>query len=352
MFLILISTLALSLNIAHAELFTRKVFAMGTELEVTLKDISRDQALLLSEDILKIVQNTEKRLSTWRSDSELSQLNSSKANSPFTASNELSMDLKKAFECEIETDGAFNPALAPLVGAWGLRVGGHVPNKTELKMAKENSGTQLFKVEYARDSNQKSIFTKITNRAGIEEGGFGKGAALDEAIQFLKTQSPMEATLNFGGQIAFIGKSKKTVAIADPSDRSKTILTFETDSPSVATSGNSVHHNTVKKNGKKITIGHLINPRTGIPVNDEGSITLLESSAFKADCKSKVFTLGRKNALNWADQHQVKILWLSRPSKKEPWTAHTSCAWNELISSKNINIKIISSCKKEREKKS
>ncbi len=119
--------------------------------------------------------------------------------------------------------------------------------------------------------------------------------------------------------------------IADPSDRNRTILTFTGDSHSVATSGNSVHHNSVRLNGKQKKLGHLLNPFTGKPFEFEGSITVLHSDALKADCYTKVLVLGKAKALEWANQREQKILILSPGKKKGHWIAETSCAWTAPI---------------------
>lgn len=322
--------LALIIQPVNAETLHRKVFAMGTELSITIEAGTRDQAMLHSESALKIIRESEERLSTWKPTTELSRLNQQKANREITLSPALSADLKSAWECESETDGAFSPALSRLVEAWGLRTGGQQPTNAEWQRARKESGTGLFKLSES-DPQGRITVTKHADRAGIEEGGFGKGAALDEAVSSLKKNGVVNATLNFGGQIATINDQPQLIQIADPSDRSRTLLTFTSTSPSIATSGNSVHHNTVMVNGKKKSLGHLLNPFTGKPAELDGSITVQHLHALKADCLSKVLVLGKAKAMEWANRRGQKILILSPANGRGRWIAETSCAWSDPI---------------------
>jgi thiamine biosynthesis lipoprotein len=321
---------ALMIQPVNAEMLHRKVFAMGTELSISIEGNTRDQALLHSEATLKIIREAEDRLSTWRPTTELSRINLADANQEIQLSPALFADLKSAWECEKETDGAFSPALARLVEAWGLRTGGQYPSDTTWNQARMESGTGLFKLS---DLNQRGpiTLTKSNPRAGIEEGGFGKGAALDEAVHYLKKNGIKNATLNFGGQIATLQPGSTLVEIADPSDRSRTLITFTADTTSIATSGNSVHRNPVMVNGKKKSLGHLLNPFTGKPTDFEGSVTVLHADALKADCHTKVLVQGSKKALEWANRREAKILILSPAKKKGHWIAETSCAWTAPI---------------------
>ena len=336
---------------ANAEPFERKVFAMGTELSISFEGLSRELAVAHSEGVLKFIRNAEDRLSTWRTESELSRLNHSPANQPVLLSPELSSDLRGAVECETETNRAFSPALAPLVKAWGMRIGGKQPADSEWKSAFLNSGTKHFQFTLNAGTNTLSV-TKKSNPAGLEEGGFGKGAALDEAIAYLKKNGVKDALLNFGGQIAMIGNRPRPIDVANPSDRNQRLLTFRTDAPSIATSSNSVHRNVAVVNGRMKTIGHLLNPLNGKPIEHEGSITVLHSSALKADCRTKVFVLGAKRALDWANRNQERILILRPGTRKGQWIAETSCDWNAPLDADISRLKWIkpTHCKKEKER--
>jgi thiamine biosynthesis lipoprotein len=125
----------------------------------------------------------------------------------------------------------------------------------------------------------------------IDEGGFGKGAALDQALNSLRESGIESASLNFGGQLAFIGEDERVVPIANPQDRMDVVLELRVAGGSVATSANTERS------------GHLLDPRTGRPAKDFGSVTVWASSALAADALSTaLFVLGPREGCALAEQ--------------------------------------------------
>ncbi|HUP42846.1 MAG TPA: FAD:protein FMN transferase, partial [Thermoanaerobaculia bacterium] len=164
----------------------------------------------------------------------------------------------------------------------------------------------------------------------IEEGGFGKGAALDAALAAAAAVPEVEqAWIDLGGQVAFYqGRSTRVgrwrpsptlrvgegtrergviqwteVLIAHPADRNRPLVALALDPAlggSVATSGNSERGITV--GGERRS--HLLDPRTGEPAPDFGSLTVWAPTALRADCLSTgLYVLGPEAALAWAAEH-------------------------------------------------
>ena len=102
---------------AQTERIERYLGAMGTQLVLEVEGPSRIVALQASEAAAQAVEAVEERLSTWRTNSELSQLNQSPLGEPFLLSPELAQDLRFCREMVRLTQGAFDPAIAPLVRA-------------------------------------------------------------------------------------------------------------------------------------------------------------------------------------------------------------------------------------------
>ncbi len=132
----------------------------------------------------------------------------------------------------------------------------------------------------------------------IEEGGFGKGIGLDAAARALARAGAIRAVLDLGGQWLIAGEPGDSVAIAlaDPRDRSRPVVRVALGSGSLATSGNSEHGFT--RDG--IRYGHLLDPRTGRPAPDFGSLSIWARDATTADCLSKLYVLGPDSALAFA----------------------------------------------------
>jgi len=245
------------------------------------------------------IEAAEARLSTWRGDTELARLNRAPAGAPFALSPALAADLEDAVACARETGGAFDPTVGPLVAAWGLRRGGRVPGNAELERAVAATGVSGL----ALDGR-----TAIRRRAdlAIEEGGWGKGAALRDALAALDRPGGAcgvrRVLLDLGGQVAVwnaAGSAAWTVDVADPRKRDRAVVALRVDRGSVSTSGNSERG--IQVDGKRY--GHILDPRTGRPAPDFGSLTVWAADPLLADCLSKLYVLGPERALAWAAAH-------------------------------------------------
>lgn len=262
----------------------RRVMLMGTSLDLEIEAADRASALEASERAVAALEAAEARLSTWRDDSELARWN----RGADVASPALAADLAAARGCREETDGAFDPAVGALVQAWDLRGKGRIPSSAELKQA----------VDAVRSGRP------------LEEGGFGKGAGLADAIEALAAAPGVtRAALDLGGQLAVLdrqGGGRWEVTVADPRNRERAVVSFSIGRGSVSTSGNSERGIVV--DGRKL--GHILDPRTGEPAPDFGSVTVWTDDPLRADCLSTgLYVMGPERALAWAAAHPgVEVL--------------------------------------------
>ncbi len=88
---------------------------MGTILFLHVEAPTRQVALAASEAAVQAVEGVERRLSTWRSDTELATLNRHPAGAELALSPELSADLSAAVRVWQLTAGAFDPGIGALV---------------------------------------------------------------------------------------------------------------------------------------------------------------------------------------------------------------------------------------------
>jgi FAD:protein FMN transferase len=279
----------------------RRLGLMGTELEIQVEAVDRATALDASEVAVRALEGSEARLSTWRQDSELARLNRAPVGTPVQLSPLLAAELSGVRHWWQETEGAFDPGIGALVAAWGLRSGGRVPTAEERERARDAGGLAAL----ALDPDGRAV--RLRPGLILEEGGWGKGAGLDAAVAALREDGRATAALlNLGGQVAVYGPSASwTVPLADPRDRQRAVVALTISAGSLATSGNSEHG--FERNG--VRYGHLLDPRTGAPARDFGSLTVRAPTALAADCLSKLYVLGPDGALAWARTHPgVEVL--------------------------------------------
>jgi len=265
---------------------------MGTLLGLSVAGPDRAAALEASETAVREIGRVEALLTTWRPGGPLDRLNTATAGEAVTLDPEVSGLLAAVFDWSERTDGAFDPTVLPLVRAWDLRGQGRIPDEAALTRALAATGRGRFQFDGGTGRTMR-----LSADAGIDEGAWGKGYALDRAASALRRCGVAEALLDLGGQIATVGRA--TVAVADPRDRGRTAVTLSVEDESVSTSGNS-------ERGRKVAgrrIGHLLDPRTGQPAPDFGSATAVAPSGLSADVLSTAFfVLGPEKGLRLSER--------------------------------------------------
>ena len=280
MLLLLTLAAALAHPAGHA-LVERRVSSMGTVLALAITAPTRDRGLDASERAIREIRRVEDLLTTWR-DSPLSRLDAAPVGAEFPLDEELSGLLTATFAWAARTGGAFDSTVAPLVRVWDLRGAGRIPTPGELAAALAATGTGRFR--FGPDGR---TVARLAAGAGIEEGAWGKGYALDRAVEKLRDADG--ALIDLGGQVTARGRDGSgrdwSISIADPRRRGRPVLALRLANVSASTSGDSERSRVV--DGRRI--GHLLDPRTGEPAEDFGSVTVIAPSALDADILSTAF---------------------------------------------------------------
>ena len=270
----------------------RSVHAMGTRLTLEVSASDRAIALAASEAVLNAVEVAEARLSTWRKGSELDRLNRAAVGEWVGVSPELARELAIVLEWAVQTDGAFDPVVGSLVAAWDLRGDGAIPSERWLADIRATTGHRLLEVEERR-------VRRLNAGAVIEEGGFGKGAGLRDAVAAATKAGAECLFIDFGGQLVMTPAcGPVTVAVANPRDRTAVVAEILVHGGSVATSGNSERN--LEVDGRRI--GHLLDPRSGRPAPDWGAVTVIARDPLDADCvATALFVMGPGEGLRWLE---------------------------------------------------
>ena len=116
----------------------------------------------------------------------------------------------------------------------------------------------------------------------IDPGGFGKGYAVDRAIGALQRHGITRALVKAGGDLRVIGlppgQPHWAVFIEDPKKKGQRV-TVHLKSGAVSTSGN--YENFFEADGRRY--GHLLDPRTGQPVQGLAACTLTAPTCLESD---------------------------------------------------------------------
>ena len=116
----------------------------------------------------------------------------------------------------------------------------------------------------------------------IDSGGFGKGYAVDRAIAALQRHGIRHAMVKAGGDTRVIGlppgQDHWPVWIEDPRKQGRRAL-IKLRHGALSTSGN--YENFFEIDGRRY--GHLLDPRTGYPVQGIGSCTATAATCMESD---------------------------------------------------------------------
>lgn len=266
---------------------TRARYAMGTVCEITADD-ERQIASAFAE-----AQRIERLLSTWTGESELARLN---RGATARVSPELYDLLRSAMRWSERTGGTFSPLVAPLVDLWKTRYEGALPKQSEVARALEQM--HLGNVSFSKDDT-----IVLHNGAAFEEGGFGKGYAIDRMLSLI---SAPKVIVNFGGQLAVRGSF--LVTIADPARRDVPVISLRLRDASLSTSSGS--EKTFEVAGRHFS--HILDPRSGHALPPRGSASVIARDALTADILSTaLYVMGVDEGLRWAEANGVAVLFIT-----------------------------------------
>ncbi len=265
----------------------RAVLAMGTELRLHLE--GGEDSGKASESALAETARIEAACSTWNPASAWSLLNAARG-APVPLSKEWIDLLDQIQTWNLRTEGTFDPVLMALIQAWGTREGGRTPDSRVLAKARQASGSKLLVLDKSRLAARL-----LDPRAGIEEGGFLKGYALDA---MRKAAAVPAGWMDFGGQVLVWGRPL-TVDIADPQDRRLRRCTLVLNAASLSCSGTS-------ERGR-----HILDPRRGEPCPAWGGTAVVAADALSADVLSTaLFVMGPDRGMAWAERHDIAAAFL------------------------------------------
>ena len=268
--------------------------AMGTTVEIFLWAPSLRQASGLFEAAFAEIDYADRTLTTYREDSEVSRINATAAREPVTVDPEVFRLLQLALDYSRRTDGAFDITVGPLVKAWGFfGDSGRMPSRRAIARARARTGWALVALDSARR-------TVRFRRPGVELdfGAIGKGWALDRAAAALRRLGVAAALLGLGESSYYAigappGRDGWPVNVTDPTDTARVLARVILRDGSLATSG--VSQQFFEMSGRRY--GHIIDPRSGRPVEGTWQVTVTASTATASDALStSLFVLGADGA--------------------------------------------------------
>lgn len=254
--------------------------AMATRFELVLNGDSPGLRAA-GEEALAEIARVEAMLSLYKPSSEVANLNGRAADELVRVSAELFALVQRAIALSEETGGAFDITIAPLVRCWGFMQGtGAEPAEEEIETARSKVGFGLLELE---EGNRTVRFAKPG--VMLDFGAFGKGYAVDCAMEILKEAGVASALLHGGtSTVLAIGAQADgqpwRVAIEDENKTVHGVVDLRDESLSVS----AVWGKSFASQGK--TFGHILDARTGWPSERAQLAAIILPSAAESDALS------------------------------------------------------------------
>ena len=266
---------------------------MGTETKLTVVAAPgrHDVLVKASKAAEAALRRVEVRMSTHMADSEISCFNAAEPAQAVDISPETAEVLRASADLAKQTDGAFDVTCRPIIDLWKKAAEeDKLPADAELAAA-------LALVGWDKIALREGAVEKLTMSGGVDLGGIAKGYGIDRAVAAMKDAGAIGGLVDVGGDVRCFGRRPKggkwVVAIRDPFSRNPrdVIRHLRLSQGAVCTSGNYERYREIE--GTRYS--HIVDPRTGRPVDAVPSVTVVAPTATVADAwATALIVLGRE----------------------------------------------------------
>lgn len=258
------------------------IYALGSDLYIKTDGFS---GKIASELAFKKVLNIDKKMSAFRDDSEVVNINKNAGHREVSVSEETYYVIKRAKEFN-KISSRFDITIRPLVELWSKKLKENkIPDINDIEKAKSLVDSDDLVI------NNNSIYLNRKEQM-IDLGAIAKGFATDISKDILKALNIKNALLDFGGNLYTLGKNKGDywqIGVQNPFLNTGEIIgIIKSTDESIVTSG--INERFTKIGDKKFH--HIIDKQTGFPVENEiMSVTIIDSSSLDADALSTTILL-------------------------------------------------------------
>lgn len=283
-------------TVSSSDPISKEIYAMDTVMTVSAYGDNAQKAV---DDAEAEIERLDALLTTGSDTSAVGEINE---NGGGTLPEEGIYLLTRALELNKETDGAFDPAIYPMMELWGFPTQNYrVPTDAEIQdtMKLIDASNIVF------DESTGKVSFKVDGMA-LDFGGIAKGYTSARVAEIFKNDGVEHGLINLGGNVQTVGTktdgSNWRVAIQDPEDSESMLGVLETHDTAVITSGGYERY--FEQDGKRYH--HIIDPSTGKPANSGLiSVTIVSSDGTLADgLSTSLFIMGKDKAAAFWKQHK------------------------------------------------
>ena len=274
---------------------------MASHCEVRVYAPDEATARHWSDAAIAEVRRIETKYSRYRDDSVTTRINSAAGGDAISVDTETASLLDFAAELHAQSDGAFDLTSGVLRRAWDFKTG-RVPSQAALDQLLQRVGWS--KIEW------RAPALLLCAEMEIDFGGIGKEYAADRAAAIVVDLGGRHGLVNLGGDVRVIGPHADgqawRIAVQDPrGEPGATIAHLNVPHGAMATSGDYERY--FVHEGRRYS--HLLDPRTGWPVEHWRSVSVVAPLAIAAGaCATVAMLKPLDDALEFLESQAVRYL--------------------------------------------
>lgn len=256
------------------------IFAFGTLIEITLYNTTESTAHTAFDQLERDFQDYHDSWTPWET-SDLSRINDSiRAGSQVAVPASVLPLITASKDLFEKSDGLFNPAIGNLINLWQM----HRHDEADIRPPDAAEIAQVVKQNPGMDDIHLSgaMLSSANPEVQLSLGAFAKGYAIDQAMQYLRSQGITNAVINAGGDLRVIGKHGERpwrIGIRHPRQDGVIAWLDAEAGESIFTSGD--YERFYMFAGKRYH--HILDPRSGYPASGTRSVTVIHHNAGVAD---------------------------------------------------------------------
>lgn len=283
---------------------------MGTSFTVKWVDLNDERIPAIRAEVIQALADVNQAMSTYISDSELSQFNKLPVGSEVSVSDALFYVLKLAQDISLKTAGAFDITVGPLVNLWGFGPDGRVikaPADAVVTLLKQRIGYEklILNTDPKRAKKLAMLYLDLS--------AIAKGYGVDVLADIMNKNHIKNFLVEIGGELRAQGTKLDgqdwKIAIESPVSGERQVQkVLSISNTGIATSGD--YRNYFEENG--IRYSHTINPETGKPIIHKlASVTVLMNTCAEADALATAFmVMGEEHAYDFAVKHHIDAFFI------------------------------------------
>lgn len=270
-------------------------------------------AQALQAELQQVLDDANRVLSTYQSDTELMRFNAAPVGQWVQVSPMLFGAVQTAVTVSALTAGAYDVTVGPLVDLWGFgpkAVPERIPDAAQVAAARSRVGWQHIGVDPAMPALMRQANIQL------DLSSVGEGVAVDALVATLKAKGVGDYMVSVAGCTRVAGVkpdgSRWVIAIEQPDGSGRPQQVLALTEQAISTSGSYRNYHEV--DGKRYS--HTIDPATGAPITHRGvSVSVIDpaGNTTRADALATALNvLGPERGLVLAERENIAAWFMAQ----------------------------------------